>query len=86
MGGALEARGIPAGEGQLWSEATGEVETEDRVLVIKRIHVRYHLKLLPEQREVAERAHGAHQNHCPVARTLRGAVGITTELALEVEP
>ena len=55
------------------------------MLVIKRIHVRYHLKLRPEQREAAERAHGAHQNHCPVARTLRGAVGITTELALEVE-
>lgn len=55
------------------------------MLVIKRIHVRYHLKLRPEQREAAERAHGGHQNHCPVARTLRGAVGITTELALEVE-
>jgi uncharacterized OsmC-like protein len=53
-------------------------------LVIKRIHVRYHLKLRAEQREAAERAHGAHQNHCPVARTLRGAVEITTELALEV--
>jgi organic hydroperoxide reductase OsmC/OhrA len=58
---------------------------EDRVLVIKRIHVRYHLKLRAEQREAAERAHGAHQSHCPVARTLRGSVDITTELALEVE-
>ena len=53
--------------------------------MIKRIHVRYHLTLRPEQREAAERAHGAHQNHCPVARTLKGSVGITTELALEVE-
>ena len=53
--------------------------------MIKRIHVRYHLKLRPEQREAAERAHGAHQSHCPVARTLRGAVAITTELALEVD-
>ena len=53
--------------------------------MIKRIHVRYHLKLRPEQREAAERAHDAHQSHCPVARTLRGSVGITTELALEVE-
>jgi len=53
--------------------------------VIKRIHVRYHLKLRPEQRDAAERAHGAHQSHCPVARTLRGCVEIITELALEVE-
>jgi organic hydroperoxide reductase OsmC/OhrA len=61
------------------------VETEDRVLVITRIHVRYHLRLRAEQRDAAERAHGAHQSHCPVARTLRGAVDVTTELALEVE-
>jgi organic hydroperoxide reductase OsmC/OhrA len=53
--------------------------------VIKPIHVRDHLKLRPEQREAAERAHGAHQSHCPVAWTLRGSVGVTTELALEVE-
>jgi uncharacterized OsmC-like protein len=59
------------------------VETEDRVLVIKRIHVRYHLKAPTEQREAAERAHGAHQSRCPVARTLQGAVAITTELVLE---
>ena len=56
---------------------------EDRVLVIKRIYVRYHLRLQPDQREAAERAHAAHQNHCPVARTLRGAVEISTELQLE---
>jgi uncharacterized OsmC-like protein len=61
------------------------VETEDRVLVIRRIHVRYHLKLRSEQHEAAERAHAAHQQHCPVARTLRAAVAITTELALEAE-
>ena len=53
--------------------------------MIKRIHVRYHLRLLPAQREAAERAHGAHRSRCPVARTLRGSVEITTELALEVE-
>ena len=63
----------------------GEVESEDRVLVIKRIRVRYHLRLRPDQREAAERAHAAHQQHCPVARTLRGAVEIATELHMEDE-
>jgi len=61
------------------------VEVEDRVLVIKRIRVRYRLRLRPDQREAAERAHGAHQDHCPVARTLRGAVEIETELELVEE-
>jgi flavin reductase (DIM6/NTAB) family NADH-FMN oxidoreductase RutF len=52
FGGTLEARGISAGDGRLISEATGEVETEGRVLVIKRIRVRYRLRL--------ERASFAH--------------------------
>ena len=54
--------------------------------MIRRIHVRYHLRLRQEQREAAERAHGAHQGHCPVARTLKGSVAITTELVLESDP
>jgi organic hydroperoxide reductase OsmC/OhrA len=65
------------------SEATGEIEKEDNVMVIRRIHVRYHLKLKPEQREAADRAHGFHQEHCPVARTIGGCVDISTELQME---
>jgi uncharacterized OsmC-like protein len=61
------------------------VEAEDRVPVIKRIHVRYRLRLRADQREAAERAHAAHQSHCPVARTLQGCVMITTELELSEE-
>ena len=61
------------------------MEVEERVLVIKRIRVRYRLRLRPDQREAAERAHGTHQDHCPVARTLRGAVEIETELELVEE-
>jgi uncharacterized OsmC-like protein len=53
------------------------------VLVIRRIRVRYRLTLRADQREAAERAHAAHQARCPVARTLRGAVEITTALELE---
>lgn len=39
FGGALEARHIDASNGRLTGEITGEVETEDGVLVIRRIHV-----------------------------------------------
>jgi len=53
-------------------------------MVIRRIHVRYHLKLDSEQRETAERVHGFHADHCPVARTIRGCVDITTSLEMEV--
>jgi uncharacterized OsmC-like protein len=50
--------------------------------VIRRIHVRYRLKLAADKREAAERAHGAHQAACPVAATLRGCVDISTALEM----
>ena len=48
FGGALEARHIDASNGKLVGEVTGEVETEEGVLVIRRIHVAMRL-VAPEQ-------------------------------------
>jgi organic hydroperoxide reductase OsmC/OhrA len=57
------------------------VVVEDKVLVIRRIRVRYALRDCPEEkREAAERAHALHARHCPVARTIGGCVDIQTEL------
>jgi uncharacterized OsmC-like protein len=53
------------------------------VLVIRRIHTTYYLKIDPEKREAAERAHRIHADYCPVARTIRGCVEISTELVIE---
>jgi hypothetical protein len=36
FGGALEARQIDASDGRLMADVTGEVETDDGVLVIRR--------------------------------------------------
>lgn len=85
FGAALEACKIPAGEGRLTSEAVGEVEAEDQVLVIKRIHVHYYLRLRAEDQEVAEREHTAHRDQCPLFRTLKGCVDVTTEVELQVD-
>ena len=49
FGGALEARQIDASGGRLTADVTGEVETEDGVLVIRRIHVAMRLAA-PESR------------------------------------
>ena len=65
------------------AEVNGEIGKDGKVLVIKRIHVTYHLKLKPEQRETAERVHGFHADYCPVARSIKGCIDITTELQLE---
>ena len=65
------------------SEAVGEVELEDNVLVIRRIHVVLKLKAEESQRETARRVHGFFADRCPVYRTLKPAIAITTELIFE---
>jgi uncharacterized OsmC-like protein len=61
---------------------TGEVELDGNVLVIKRIHVVYKLRA-PKNRQVAiKRVHNMHADHCPVARSLKGAIAISTSLEL----
>jgi uncharacterized OsmC-like protein len=50
------------------------------VLVIRRIHVTYHLKADPDKHETAEKVLGFHADFCPVARTMKGCVDISTEL------
>lgn len=59
------------------------MEKEDGVLVIRRIHVTYHLRAGEEHRETVERVHGMHADKCPVYRTLSGCIDITTEYVLE---
>jgi len=52
-------------------------------MVIKRIHVTYHLRMAAEQRETAERVHGFHQDFCPVYRSICDSIDITTSLEVE---
>ncbi len=40
------------------------------------------LKVAPEQRETAERVHGLYASSCPLYRTLRSAIAISSELVL----
>jgi uncharacterized OsmC-like protein len=42
-----------------------------------------HLKAAAEHKETAERVHGLFADRCPVYRTLKPAIEITTELAFE---
>ena len=55
------------------------------MLVIRRIHVTYHLKAPADRRDVIERVLGFHADNCPVARSIGGCIAITTALALEAE-
>jgi uncharacterized OsmC-like protein len=82
FGGALDARHIDANNGKLAADVTGEVETEDGVLVIRRIHVEMHLAAPEESRETVERVHGIYAMNCPLYRTLHNAIQLTSSYTL----
>ncbi|HYV01897.1 MAG TPA: hypothetical protein VEM93_06130 [Actinomycetota bacterium] len=80
---------MPAGEGKLVADVTGEVEeTDDGVIVLRRVHVKYTLRadtdILADaaKRQAIDRVHGFHARKCPVARSIGSAVDITTDLEL----
>ncbi len=84
FGGALEARQIDASNGKLTAEVTGEVETEDNVLVIRRIHVAMRLVAALELKDKVERVHGMYAMNCPLYRTLHKAIELTSSYELVV--
>lgn len=85
FGGALEARHIDASEGRLTADVTGEIETEDGVLVIRRIHVGMRVQAPEHVRETIQRVHTIFADKCPVYRTLRPSIEITSSWTLVSE-
>lgn len=82
FGGALDARQIDASNGKLTAEVTGEVEAEEGVLVIRRIHVAMRLVAPEETRGTVERVHGVYAMRCPLYRTLHKAIELTSSYEL----
>jgi len=86
FGGALEARQINASDGRLTADVTGEVEEEEGVLVIRRIHVAMKLAAAEDTREKVERAHSVYPMKCPLYRTLHKAIELTSSYELIKTP
>lgn len=82
FGGALEARQIDASDGRLTADVTGEVESEDGVLVIRRIHVAMRLVTEEQARATVERVHGIYATRCPLYRTLHNSIQLTSSFDL----
>jgi uncharacterized OsmC-like protein len=60
----------------------GEVETEDKVLVVKRIRQTFYLTANEQDREKIERVLKVYADGCPVARSIKDSIEITSELEL----
>ncbi|HWP37074.1 MAG TPA: OsmC family protein [Gemmatimonadales bacterium] len=76
LNGALEVRGIKLSPAEIRAEAEGVNEIRDRVPVLTRIDVRYQLTIPPGTRETVDRALATHQDKCPTARSIQGAVEV----------
>lgn len=85
FGGALEARKIDASHGRLRCEVRGEIESDEGVLVIRRVHVHHFLVGSEQIKATVERIHGVYADKCPVYRTLRPAFEITSDFELAEE-
>jgi uncharacterized OsmC-like protein len=59
------------------------VEAEGKVLVIKRIKQTFHLDVAEEYRETVERVLLVYADSCPVARSIKGSIEITSGLDFE---
>ncbi len=82
FGGALEARQIDASDGRLTANVTGEVETDEGVLVIRRIHVTMQLVAPEHARATVDRVHGVYPMRCPLYRTLHNTIALSSSVQL----
>lgn len=60
----------------------GEVETEDGVLVIRRILVHHRLAASEDVRNTVEEVHLTYSMHCPLYRTLHRCIDFTISYEL----
>jgi uncharacterized OsmC-like protein len=79
--GALVARQVSFEN--LRADTVGEIEREGKVLVIKRIKQTFHLTADEGDRETIERVLGVYADSCPVARSVKGSIELTSELDLD---
>ncbi|NIR49241.1 hypothetical protein GWO43_12225 [candidate division KSB1 bacterium] len=73
----LEAREIPSYPDKLHSDVEGDIENVDGVIRITKIRVHYHIKIPKGKTEATERSLSLHQDKCPAATSVKGAIDIS---------
>lgn len=65
------------------AEVEGHHEVVERIPLLRRIHLRYTLRIPSGARERVDRALERHVSKCPTAQSLKGAVEVTWEAQIE---
>ncbi len=66
----------------LGADTVGEVELQGKVLLIKRVKQTFHLAANERDRETIERVLEVYADSCPVARSVKDSIEITSKLDL----
>lgn len=77
LNGALEVRQVKLATDAIAAEVEGVNEVLDGIPVLTAVHVRYRLRIPAGTRETVDRALARHQDKCPTAIALRGAVAVS---------
>ena len=77
LNGGLEARGIKLDGDAISAEVEGINEPRDGLIKLVRVDVHYRLRIPPGSRETVDRLLARHQEKCPTAQSLKGAVEVT---------
>lgn len=77
LSGGLEARGIKLEGDQIEADVEGIHEMRDGGVVLSSIVVRYRLKIPRGTRETVDRLLARHQERCPTAASLKGAIVVS---------
>ncbi len=83
LNGALEARGVVLPGDAIRARGEGYNELREGIVTLTRIDVHYRLRIPPGSREKVDRALARHQEKCPTARSLKGAVEIAWTAEIE---
>ncbi len=85
LNGALEARAIVLPGEAIRAHAEGYNELREGIVTLTRIEIQYYLRIPAGTREKVERALARHQEKCPTAQSLKGAVEIAWSARIEEE-
>ncbi len=77
LNGALEAREVDLGPDDLVAEVEGINEMDGKVPVLTEIRVHYTIRVPAADRDTVEKVLSRHQEFCPSAQTLAGAVEVS---------
>ena len=84
--GALEARQVRLADDAIRCDVEGVNEVRDGLPVLTAVRLHYRMRIPAGTREVVDRALARHQEKCPTAASLKGAVEVSWTADVTEEP